>query len=402
MLKNKIYNYFFKEILKSFFTILFAFTIIAWTVRSVNFLDLIVDDGHSLKLYATYTLLNITNVITKFIPLSFLLALTFSILKFERQNELIILWTSGVKKIKIVNLFFFLSVLILLFQLLFSVLITPYSLNKSRNLIKDSAINSASLIVKINNFSDTLKNTTFFVEKINNKGELENIFIRDNSSLFSNMVYGNTGGSFKGNTSIFAKTGFMKEKKLVLFNGLIQSQHDKNNIEYINFSRTELSLNNLASRTIKVPKIQEMSTFNLIECLINKDIRVRPDIPKKILSTSKLGRKGERLMRNCPKSGVKTEVLRNLSKRVVTPIFIPLICLISCFMLVANKTKDKGLKKYLVFSLGFIILVTAEIIGRYSGNSYLNSILYFITPIITILITYLFLIYKLNFEKRHE
>ena len=26
-------------------------------------------------------------------------------------------------------------------------------------------------------------------------------------------------------------------------------------------------------------------------------------------------------------------------------------------MLVANKTKDKGLKKYLVFSLGFIILV---------------------------------------------
>ena len=402
MLKNKIYNYFFKEILKSFFTILFAFTIIAWTVRSVNFLDLIVDDGHSLKLYATYTLLNITNVITKFIPLSFLLALTFSILKFERQNELIILWTSGVKKIKIVNLFFFLSVLILLFQLLFSVLITPYSLNKSRNLIKDSAINSASLIVKINNFSDTLKNTTFFVEKINNKGELENIFIRDNSTLFSKMVYGNIEGSFKGNTSIFAKTGFMKEKKLILFNGLIQSQDNKNNIEYINFSRTELSLNNLASRTIKVPKIQEMSTFNLIECLINKDIRVRPDIPKKILSTSELGRKGERLMRNCPKSGVKTEVLRNLSKRVVTPIFIPLICLISCFMLVANKTKDKGLKKYLVFSLGFIILVTAEIIGRYSGNSYLNSILYFITPIITILITYLFLIYKLNFEKRHE
>ena len=85
--------------------------------------------------------------------------------------------------------------------------------------------------------------------KINNKGELENIFIRDNSSLFE-MVYGNTGGSFKGN-SIFAKTGFMKEKKLVLFNGLIQSQHDKNNIEYINFSRTELSLNNLPQEQLK-------------------------------------------------------------------------------------------------------------------------------------------------------
>ena len=96
---------------------------------------------------ANYTI-KVTGMRLNSSGLSFLLALTFSILKFERQNELIILWTSGVKKIKIVNLFFFLSILILLFQLLFSVLITPYSLNKSRNLIKDSAINSASLIVK--------------------------------------------------------------------------------------------------------------------------------------------------------------------------------------------------------------------------------------------------------------
>ena len=73
----------------------------------------------------------------------------------------------------------------------------------------------------------------------------------------------------------------MKEKEISLIQWADPIQHDKNNIEYINFSRTELSLNNLASRTIKVPKIQEMSTFNLIECLINKDIRVRPDIPKK-------------------------------------------------------------------------------------------------------------------------
>ena len=51
MLKNKIYKYFTIEILKSFLTILFAFTAIAWTVRAVNFLDLIVDNGHSVKTY---------------------------------------------------------------------------------------------------------------------------------------------------------------------------------------------------------------------------------------------------------------------------------------------------------------------------------------------------------------
>ena len=98
MVKNKIYSYFLKEIFKSFVTILFAFSIIAWTVRSVNLLDLIVDDGHSLRTYLYFSALNITNILTKFIPLSFLLALNLSILKFEKQNELIILWTSGIKK----------------------------------------------------------------------------------------------------------------------------------------------------------------------------------------------------------------------------------------------------------------------------------------------------------------
>ena len=47
MLKNKIYKYLTLEIFKSFLTILFAFTTIAWTVRAVNFLDLMVEDGYS-------------------------------------------------------------------------------------------------------------------------------------------------------------------------------------------------------------------------------------------------------------------------------------------------------------------------------------------------------------------
>ena len=74
MLKNKIYNYLTKEIAKTFIIILFAFTTIAWTVRAVNFLDLVVENGHSVGTYFIFSLLNISNIITKFVPLSFLLA----------------------------------------------------------------------------------------------------------------------------------------------------------------------------------------------------------------------------------------------------------------------------------------------------------------------------------------
>ena len=40
---------FYKEILKTFLVILFALSIIAWTVRAVNFLDLIVENGYSIS-----------------------------------------------------------------------------------------------------------------------------------------------------------------------------------------------------------------------------------------------------------------------------------------------------------------------------------------------------------------
>ena len=60
MLKNKIYNYIFIDIIKNFLTILITFTLIAWTVRAVNFLDLMIEDGFSINIYAKYSLLNIS------------------------------------------------------------------------------------------------------------------------------------------------------------------------------------------------------------------------------------------------------------------------------------------------------------------------------------------------------
>ena len=103
MLQNKIYQNYIIEIFKTFLTILFGLSIIAWTVRAVNFLDLIVENGYPVITYFQYSFLNLFGILTKFIPLSFLLALTIFIVKQIQENELIILWTSGVKKIQLVH-----------------------------------------------------------------------------------------------------------------------------------------------------------------------------------------------------------------------------------------------------------------------------------------------------------
>ena len=100
MLQNKIYRNFLIEILKTFLITLFGLTIIAFTVRAVNFLDLIVENGYPIVTYFKYTTLNLFGIAPKFIPLSFLISLIIFILKHKDNSEFVILWTSGVKKFK--------------------------------------------------------------------------------------------------------------------------------------------------------------------------------------------------------------------------------------------------------------------------------------------------------------
>ena len=137
-MKKTIYNYFFYEFIRIFTIVLFAWTAIIWTIQAVNFLDLVTEDGHAFRIYLLYSLLAIPKIFTKLIPFSFLIASMLTILKFEKDNELLILWTSGLNKIHIVNLLFRISILIMFIQLIMSCIITPKTLNISRTIIKNS------------------------------------------------------------------------------------------------------------------------------------------------------------------------------------------------------------------------------------------------------------------------
>ena len=61
MLQNKIYYNFITEIFKIFFLILFTLSMIALTVRSVSFLDLIVDLYYQSNKYHQYRFVQLLN-----------------------------------------------------------------------------------------------------------------------------------------------------------------------------------------------------------------------------------------------------------------------------------------------------------------------------------------------------
>ena len=378
MLQNKIYQNFIKEILKTFFVILLGLTLIAWTVRAVNFLDLIVESGYSISNYFQYSFLNLFGILTKFIPLAFLLSLIIFIVKQIQEKEFIILWTSGVKKIKVVNLFFLVSCFVLILYLFFSTLITPLALNKSRSIISQNNFNSFLPTIRIQQFSDSFEGFTFIVEK-KIKNNIEKVFIHDNSNTLKNLTSEQQENS---STTIVAENGVVEEKKMILFNGqIISSRRNNRKNEIIKFEQLNIDLKSLQTGTIKQPKLQETSTLKLLQC-INDSVN-KSEI-------------------NC-KENTKKEITTVLNRRIVLPLYIPIIALLCSFLLIKTKTQRSiFLNKYSIFVLSFLILLYAELIIRYTGISKTIGVLFTISPIILIPMIYLLLTFKLSRESIYK
>ena len=372
MLQNKIYQNYCLEIIKIFTTILLSLSLIAWTVRAVNFLDLIVESGYSVATYFEYSILNVFGIITKFIPLSFLLAISIFIVRQIQENEFIILWTSGVRKIQIVNLFLFVSIIVTIFHLLLSIILTPAALNKSRSLLSNQNLTSLLPAFKIQKFTDTFKGLTFIVDsKFENK--ISNIFLHDDSNNLNNII---ANQEINNSTTIIAKSGIVKEKQLVLYNGSIISS--KNNLEndVLKFEKIKIDLTNITNTTIKKPKIQETSTIKLIGCAKNNYYNDK----------------------NC-KGNFKKEIFPTLNRRIILPLFLPLIALISSLLLI--KTKNKLLfNKISIFGYSFIVLLYAELLVRYTGKNFLITNLFIFSPLVLSILIYTYIKYKFSKETK--
>ena len=374
MLQNKIYHNFFLEILKTFFIILLGLSLIALTVRAVSFLDLIVENGYSVSNYFKYSFLNLFGITPKFFPLAFLLALTMFITKHLQDSEFIILWTSGVKKIQIVNLLFYISILIVFIHLLLAVIITPYFLNKSRLLLSNDNVSSFLPTIKRKQFSDTFKNFTFFVENKNNN-QIENIFLFDDGNKLKSLSSNNEK---KSSTAILARKGLVKDKKLLLFNGqIITSKKDNTENEMIKFEQINIDLSDLNSTTIKKPKLQETSTLKLLNCFINKTF-------------------GNQICSN----KLKEEITSVLNRRLFLPLYIPVLCLICCLQLI--RSKKSYLNKFSVFIYSFLLVLFTELTVRLTGINIFIRVAFMVLPFVLSFFFYSFLVFKFSNETRNK
>ena len=364
-----------------FLITLISSSIIVWVFQSVNFLDLIVEDGRDYFTYINYSLLNFPKIISKILPFAIFFSFTFVLAKYEINNELITFWNFGVHKIHLINFFLKISFFVFLIQLVITSYIVPNFQNLSRSLIKSSGIDFFESFLKPKKFNDNIQGLTIYVDQKNTDGSLENIYLKKDTGA--------------GNFQItYAKKGFFKSigetKIMVLQNGKTINKINNKESSFV-FSSSEMTLSNLDSDVIKVYKIQETRTNELLKCL------------DRYFKTYLIISKDSNLfIQNCTVENLGN-IFKELYKRIFIPLYLPILILISVSLIMCSKENINYSKfRILNFLLGILIIIISEISLKFINETFLKNLFIYFLPFIVFIKIYLIIYFKLNFKLKLE
>ena len=365
------------DILKRKLIIIISLVLIIWVIQATNYLDFVINDGHNFKVYFYYSLLSLPKIFSRILPFALFISIFFELLKYEKNNEILIYWVNGINKKELANKIIFLALFITLFQILLTSFISPYSQAKARNLIKLSKIDFLPSLLKEGKFIDNISNLTIYIQKKINDTDLKNIYIQEGG--FLDMENSENINS----RIIFAERGYLinndEGRFLNLVNGKILSKNNEKLVSF-DFEKINYDLNKLQSKSITRLKIQEIETIKLATCVysIFKNSSHKED------------------SFTCEKNKLK-DFNKELYKRLVQPFFILSIVTFCCFLIIFNSTeKNYNYKIIKLFIQIFLIIVFSEFILRYLNSSINILYLLILLPFVIFIISHSMLTKKIK------
>tara|TARA_B100000886_G_scaffold34695_2_gene21645 strand:+ start:9260 stop:10336 length:1077 start_codon:yes stop_codon:yes gene_type:complete len=327
MVKNKIFQYFFKEFFKLFLIISLSFSLLIWFTQAARLLELITEFGNPIQTYMKYLLFNYPKILDNTLLLSFIITLFFLYTKLQNEKEIDIYWLSGVSKITMYKISLLIGLIVLIFNIVLSNFLAPWSSYQGRMVLGKSKFTLLNALVKEKNFNSPLSGLTIYVESNDQKGNLKGIFIYDKLR----SITAQTGKVLSDGNNSF----------LELYNGTTQ-EIAGNKINFINFNSTVFDFSKYQLKHTSYPKFNERNFNWLIKNLSNKSIP------------------NER----------KQEIREEINSRILKPFLIIIItCLIS-FSLYSNDEKFNLKKlKIFIYILSIALLILNQILLGISGKN---------------------------------
>ncbi len=376
-----IFRKFSLDVLNFFLIASFSITFIVWIIQAVNFLDLVSDDGHSLRVYFYYVSLNLPKIFSKTIIFVFFISVFYMINKYNNANELLVFWSNGIKKISFINFILKISILFLILQLTFNLFIVPKSQKLARIFIKESNIDFLPKLISEKKFINVVKNLTIFVEEYKEDGILKKIYINEKiDANKSKIIVADKGKIIKKNNQLYLR----------LYNGGITNLNTENSFA-LDFSETDYDLSNFTTKSTTHPKTQEIESVILFQCF--KEFFLKRNKSKNNFKSYK--------NQNCEGRKLKS-IIDELYKRSILPLYTLIISLVAASLIVEPKSKYFfKFHKLNIFLAGSLIIILSQISLKFLLNSISITYIVLLLPILLVIFYYLLLLLitklKLNF-----
>jgi len=362
-----IFRKFFYDLFSFFLISTLSLSLIIWIIQSVNFLDLVSKDGHGFKIYFSFVALNFPKIFSSVLIFSYFVSIFYIIQKYQLNNEILIFWTNGISKIKFINFIIKISIIFTIIQISFVYFALPKLQDYSRDFIRTSNIDLFTSLISEKKFIDTVKDFTIFVERIDDEGNFENIYLKDSiNKVNTQIIIARSGQLFEDNKSKYLNLNYGQILDL--------SQNNVDDVKVIKFNSTTFNLSNFKTKTTTFPKIQELNSIILFNCLNNFLFGNKINYNLPVFQCSK-------------DSSIKSG--KELFDRSFKQVYIITIGLLASLIIFISTKDTKYLKnKIIIFLIGIIFIIFSEVNSEFINTSVINNIIIILMPILLIIIAY--------------
>ena len=252
--------YIFRQTFNNVLVSTLVFIGIIWLSQSFKSIKLIVNKGADLSDFFILSAYSIPSWLLIAIPFGIFAGSMITYLKLQSDREILVMKSSGLSNLKLSKPAFLIAILASLILFFISHFVMPKTYKNFKTLQNQIRNSSQGFIIKDNIFVDINDKKTIFISKLNEKNELEEIFIQDRTNPSSYVEF-------------FSKKGYLKfEKNLILSmsDGIRISTDPKGRSTLLNFEFYDIEINkevnNIKNKDAK-PRLVEYNEYDFFELL---------------------------------------------------------------------------------------------------------------------------------------
>lgn len=182
-------RYLLSQLLQLFGFFSLVLVAVYWVNRAVGLFDQLIGDGQSSLVFLEFTLLTLPNVIRLVLPVSAFAATVYVINRLMQESELVVMQATGFSAFRIARPVLYFGLAVMAMQLVLVHVLVPASQRMLTSRSAEISENVTARFLNAGQFMHPAKGMTLYIRDISQTGELRDLFLADERSVTSRVVY---------------------------------------------------------------------------------------------------------------------------------------------------------------------------------------------------------------------